>query len=102
MPDSFSDEFYDRWEHLISTVEISEVPMRFIREVSVTFNNDDTTIFDVTHMLNSGHAIELIEETIESFLEQYDSEIEQVDFHINLTALAEEVDYKTQRILDSD
>jgi hypothetical protein len=99
---NFSDEFYERWEHLLSDAEITEVPMRFIKEVSVTFDNDDQKIFDIAHMLASGHDIELIEETIEEFLEEHDDDIAVVDFHINIPALAEEVDAKTNKLLDSD
>ena len=99
---AFSDDFYNRWEHLISTVEISEIPLRLIREVSVTFNNGDITIFDVAHMLQSGHDVEVIEDTLEDFLEEHDDEVDRVDFFMNLLALAEEVDAKTSKLLDDN
>jgi hypothetical protein len=103
VPESyFSEDFYDRWEHLISTVEISEVPMRFIREVSIAFDNDEITVFDIQHMINHGYDVKLIEETVEDFLSEHDDIISQVDFHINIPALAEEVDAKTNRLLGDD
>jgi hypothetical protein len=96
----FSDEFYERWEHLISTVEITDVPMRFIREVSVKFSSNESTVFDVQHMLLMGEDPQEIEAEIEFFLLENDEEIDSVDFHINITALATEVEHKTNKLLD--
>jgi len=96
----FSDEFYERWEHLISTVEITDVPMRFIREVSVKFSSNESTVFDVQHMLLMGKDPQEIEAEIEFFLQENDEEIDSVDFHINITALATEVEHKTNKLLD--
>ena len=86
----------------MSDIEISEVPMRFIKEVNVVFDNNDETIFDVVDLIQNGYAVEDIERTIENFLEVHDENIGRVDFHINLPALAEEVDAKTHRLLGDD
>ena len=50
--------------------------------------------------MKRGYEVEKIEETIENFLDAHDDEIECVDFHINLPALAEEVEDKTSKLLD--
>lgn len=96
----FSDEFYDRWEHLLSTVEIVDVPMRFIKEVEVTFNSGDTTCFDITAMISNGNKPQLIENKIEEYLQSNDLDIRQVDFHINIPAVATEIERKTNKLLD--
>lgn len=96
----FSEDFYDRWEHLISSVEITNVPMRLIKEIKIQFKNNDTTTFDIVELLSRGYDMERIEETIEVFLDLHDEDIDCVDFHINLTALAEEVEPRTNKLLD--
>ena len=96
----FSDEFYDRWEHLLSTVEIVDVPMRFIKEVEVTFKSGDTTCFDITAMISNGNKPQLIENKIEEYLQNNDPDIKQVDFHINIPAVATEIERKTNKLLD--
>ena len=104
MPDNtkFSDEFYERWEHLISTVEISEVPMRLIKEVSIKLNTGETHSFDISLMLQRGYEAEHLEEIVQDYLDAHDDLIDVVDFHINLIALSEEVDAKTDRLLGND
>jgi hypothetical protein len=99
--DKFSDEFYERWDHLISDVEITDVPMRFIKEVNVLFNDGNTVVFDVNEMLLTDKP-SLIEECIEIFLDEQADDIMTVDFHINVSALASEVETKTNRLLDND
>ena len=96
----FSDEFYERWEHLISTVEISEVPMRFIREVCVKLETGETHSFDIGLMLERGYDAEQLEEIVQEYLDTHDNLIDVVDFHINLSAIAEEVEPKTQKLLE--
>lgn len=75
--------------------------MRFIREVSVQFSSKETTIFDVQHMMLMGGNPQEIETEIELFLYDNDEDIDSVDFHINITALATEVEHKTNRLLDT-
>lgn len=96
----FSEDFYERWEHLISSVEITNVPIRFIKEVVILFKNDDVTTFDVVDMIANNYRLQDIENHIEEFLDIHDNDIECVDFHINLTALADEVEPKTNKLLD--
>ena len=96
----FSDEFYEQWEHLISTVEISEVPMRFIKEVCVKLDTGETHSFDIGLMLNRGYDPETLEEIVQEYLDAHDDLIDVVDFHLNLPAIAEEVESKTNELLD--
>ena len=100
MPDSFSDEFFDRWEHLISSVEISDVPIRFIKKIDAKFKDGQNHSFDVTTMLENGYEYPDIELVIESYLDAHDELIECVDFHLNISAIAEEVESKTNNLLD--
>ena len=100
MPDSFSDEFFDRWEHLISSVEISDVPIRFIKRIDAKFKDGQLHAFDVVTMLENGYEYPDIEAVIESYLDAHDELIECVDFHLNISAIAEEVETKTNELLD--
>jgi hypothetical protein len=100
VPDSFSDEFFDRWEHLISSVEISDVPIRFIKRIDAKFEDGQLHSFDVATMLANGYEYTEIETVIESYLDAHDELIDCVDFHLNISAIAEEVESKTNELLD--
>lgn len=86
---------------MISDVEITDVPLRFISEVVVFFHNGENMEFDITEMLNSPFPVEHIEEEIETFLSDNDKYIHNVDFHINIPAVANEIETKTSKLLDN-
>ena len=97
---SFSDDFFDRWEHLISSVEISDVPIRFIKQVNAIMKDGTSHAFDVKNMLSKGLDYQEVEHLIEVYLDQHDDEIESVDFHLNINAIADEVETHTNKLLD--
>lgn len=85
---------------MISDVEITDVPLRFISEVVVFFHNGEQMEFDIKEMLQSPFPVEHIEEEIETFLSENDKYIYNVDFHINIPAVATEIETKTNNLLD--
>lgn len=96
----FSPEFYAKWEHLIDSLEISDVPIRFIREVEVIFKTGDNTVFDIRAMIQAGYDSQDIEEDIERYFDHHDKRIDTVNFHIDIPAVASEVTNKTNQLLD--
>jgi hypothetical protein len=97
---NFSDEFFNRWEHLISSVEISDVPIRFIKSINASFSDGQSHSFDIKVMLEKGMEFQEIETLIEAYLELNADDIDCVDFHLNITAIAEEVETETNKLLD--
>ena len=53
-------------------------------------------------MVNKGIDFPEIEALVESYLEEHADNIECVDFHLNISAIAEEVENKTNQLLDDD
>lgn len=97
---NFSIEFFDRWEHLISDMEISDVPIRFIKAINANFQNGTKHSFEIDAMISKGIDYPEIETLVENYLEMHSDEIECVDFHLNINAIADEVETKTNRLLD--
>jgi hypothetical protein len=97
---NFSVEFFDRWEHLISDMEISDVPIRFIKAINASLKNGALHSFEVETMIKKGIDYPEIEAIVESYLMAHDDDIECVDFHLNISAIANEVETKTNRLLD--
>ena len=101
MPDpTFSDEFYDRWQHLLEDIEMSDVPLEFVREISVNLSSGNVVTFDIQTMLGKNYTVSEIEETVETFLAENDEEVGNIEFHINVKAVADEVTDRVSKILD--
>lgn len=79
---------------------MSDIPLQFVREITVVLKSGEVITFNTTQMIKDLLDIETIESAIEEFLEDHDEEIENVNFHINLEAVADEVTFKVSKILD--
>jgi hypothetical protein len=97
---NFSVEFFDRWEHLISDMEISDVPIRFIKSINANLKNGAIHSFEIDAMIKKGIDYPEIETLVENYLGMHDEDIECVDFHLNINAIADEVETKTNKLLD--
>lgn len=100
MPDSnFSEDFYARWHHLLSDIEMSEVPLQFVREITVHMTDNSTVTFDVMTMMAGKLSVAAIEKSVEEFLEKNNDEVENIHFHINIEAVANTVSKKVDKLL---
>jgi hypothetical protein len=96
---SSADEFKSRWENIIAEAEISEVPFSFLNEIQFHFEDGTTHSFNILDLLKI-MTLEEIEQKIRFFLSEFDQdEIDSIDFHINIEAVAEVVDEKTKGLL---
>lgn len=100
MTDSkFSEEFYDRWQHLLEDIEMTDVPLRFVKHISVNLSDSSIVRFEVSNMLQDKLTVDEIEFAIEEFLAENDEHVANIDFHINIGEVAEEVTKKVKRLL---
>jgi hypothetical protein len=96
----FSDEFYERWEHLLEDIEMIELPLKFVREINVNLMDGTVIKFDVSKMILDKLSTREIEYSIEEYLLENDDIVNNIDFHIDVKAVAEEVSGKVSKILD--
>lgn len=101
MPDpGFSNEFYERWEHLLEDIEMNEVPLKFVREINVNLTDGMVVSFDIKKMISDKLSTREIENTVEEYLVEHDEVVHNIDFLIDIVALADEVTGKVSKILD--
>lgn len=93
------DERLSRWESILAEADISEIPMDFLKEISIKMNDDTLKVFDIEELLKFGLTIKEIENKVKDFMEDFDEDIDTIDFHINIEALADVVDNKTKGLL---
>ena len=94
-----SDELRSRWENILLDADIQSVPIHLLKEISILMTNGETKIFEVKNYFDKGLTSNEVEVLVENFIQEYDDEIESLDFHLNIEALAEEVSEKTKRLL---
>lgn len=98
MTDNFSKEFYEKWEHLISDIDIEEVPIFFVREVVVNFQDKEPVKFNIKSLIEKKIPIFQIESQIQNFLDKTE-DVYSVDFQLDIEAVAKTVTKKVSKLL---
>jgi len=97
--DELDDELKARWESILSAADISSIPVNFLKAVEISLLNGTIENFDIFELKNKGLSIDEIEKLLDDFMEQNDEDIDSLDFHLNIEALANDVNEKTKRLL---
>lgn len=97
----FSEEFYERWQHLLDDIDMQEVPLTFVNNIVVNLSNGETVDFNIPVMIKDKLTTREIERVIERFLAEHDEFVSNIDFHIDIEAVAREVSIKTSKLLDT-
>lgn len=74
--------------------------MEFVREITVNTTDGNHISFDIKSLISEGLRVEEIENAIERFLLENDEEVKNIEFHINIRAVADKVTGKVSKILD--
>ena len=93
------DTRLSQWESILAEADISEIPIDFLKEISITMQDETLKIFNIEELLKFGLTIKEIENKVMEFMDDFDDDIDTIDFHINVEALADAVGDKTKGLL---
>jgi hypothetical protein len=100
-----STEFLDKWRHIISDVDKTDIPTHLIDKViihlysDVTNLNENTQTINISLLKEEGYVAEEIEDVINETLYELNDFIDSVDFFLDIDAVAQEVQPETDKML---
>jgi hypothetical protein len=94
----FSEEFIERWEHLICEVDATEVPLECIKKIVVKLPNRRQKTINVQSLRHQGLEFDELEAVITRVLGEFE-EINDLHFVVDVAAVAELVQPETDRLL---
>lgn len=94
------DEVIKHWPEVFGDVEIKAVPIEYIHNIHVHFTDGKVWEIDLDRQsaANDGD-VNVIEDSLETFLEQYNDEISHVDFRLNTSKVVEDVKNRTKSFM---
>ena len=95
-----SDDFIAAWEHIIADVTKTDVPLECIKKVVLKFVGGRQKTFNLVSLQKQGMSIEEIETMLTRTFEEMDAEIRDVDFVVDVKAVANLVQPETNKILN--
>ena len=94
-----SDDFLSRWEGIIADVNKTDIPLECIKKVVIKLTEGKQKTINLHTLKKQGLALEEIEAMLTRTLNTLDPEIKDVDFVVDVEAVAGLVQPETDKLL---
>ena len=95
----FSDEFLDKWEHLIKEAPKTEVPLECIKKVVIRQRGGKQKTLNLKTLRRQGLDSEELEIILTRTLNELEDTLHTVNFIVDAAAVAEIVQPETDKLL---
>jgi hypothetical protein len=97
----FSDEFLAMWEHIIEEVHKTEVPLECIKKVVIKLHGKRQRTINLQTLRRQGLDSEELETVLTRTLLELDDQVRDVEFLVDIGAVAEMVQPETDKLLNN-
>ena len=94
-----SDEFLDQWDHIISGVEKTEVPLECINKIVIRLQGGRQKTINLAKLKRDGFELEEIENVLTRNLVELGDLVRDIDFLVDVNAVAQLVQPETDKLL---
>lgn len=95
----FSDEFLKQWEHIIDEVNKTEIPLECIKKVVVKLRDRKRKTINLSTLRRQGLEWNEIESVLSRTLHELEDSVDDVEFVLDVSAVAELVQPQTNQLL---
>jgi hypothetical protein len=93
------DDFLDQWELIVAEVNKTDVPLECIKKIVVKLHGGRQRTINLHTLLKQGLDLDQIEQMVTKTLNDYDDQIRDVDFVVDINSVAALVQPETDKIL---
>ena len=94
-----NDDFLTHWERIVAEVNKTDVPLECIKKVVVKLVGNRQKTINVHTLLRQGLDLSEVESMLTRFFNENDDKIRDVDFVVDVTAVASLVQPETDKLL---
>ena len=95
----FSDEFFQKWEHIIEEVNKTEVPLECIKKVVIRLHDRKQKTINLSTLRRQGLDLEEVEIVLTRTLTELGDAVRDIDFVVDVTEVAKLVQPQTDKLL---
>ena len=96
----FSEEFLERWEHLINQVDITEVPLECIKKIIIKFEGRRQRTINLHTLQRQGMDFDEIESFVTRTIDSLAETVRDIDFIVDVPSVAKIVQPETDKLLE--
>jgi len=94
-----SDEFLAQWDHIISGVDKTEVPLECINKIVIRLQGGRQKTINLSRLKRDGFDLEEIESYLTRNLIELGDLVRDIDFLVDVSAVAKLVQPETDKLL---
>jgi cupin superfamily acireductone dioxygenase involved in methionine salvage len=94
-----TDDFLDQWERILADVNKTDVPLECIKKVVIKLSGGRQKTINIHTLRKQGLELEEVETMLTRFFTEHDHEIRDVDFVVDISAVANLVQPETDKLL---
>jgi len=94
-----NDDLITQWEHIIEGVNKTDVPLECIKKVVIKLAGGRQKTINLHSLLRQGLQLEEVETMLTRYFQEHDHEIRDVDFVVDISAVADLVQPETDKLL---
>jgi acid phosphatase class B len=94
-----NDDFLLRWEQIVAGVNKTDVPLECIKKVIIKFHGRQQQTINLHTLRKQGLDLDDIENLLTKTLNEFDDKIRDIDFVVDISAVAAMVQPETDKLL---
>ena len=94
-----TDDFLTQWEHILADVNKTDVPLECIKKVVIKLAGGKQKTINVHTLLRQGLELVEVEQMLTRYFGENEHEIRDVEFVVDVTAVANLVQPETDKLL---
>jgi hypothetical protein len=96
----FSDEFLDKWEHIIEEVNKTEIPLECIKKVVIRLHGKKQRTINLATLKKQGLGMDELEIVLTRTLTELGDEVKDIDFVVDVSEVAKILQPETDKLLN--
>lgn len=94
-----SPELIEHWPEVFEYIEINAIPVRYLDGILVNFVDGTTYTIEIDEKKVESKGADLLEEVLEDFFDEFDEEIESIEFSLNAKKMKQDVQNQTKKFM---
>ena len=96
----FSNEFLNKWEHIIEEVNKTEIPLECIKKVVIRLHGKKQRTINLATLKKQGLAMDELEIVLTRTLTELGDEVKDIDFVVDVSEVAKILQPETDKLLN--
>ena len=96
----FSNEFLNKWEHIIEEVNKTEIPLECIKKVVIRLHGKKQRTINLATLKKQGLDMDELEIVLTRTLTEFGDEVKDIDFVVDVSEVAKILQPETDKLLN--